>query len=106
MNILETWMPFSPLKVSENDQFVISDTIVGGTTISALDVKIYLGNTDKTSTILSTGTQAFSGNLYSTKTLSTLKGGNQYVLAARVTVDGQVITRKCEVRVQKESDLQ
>jgi hypothetical protein len=105
MKIIGNWMSFSPLKVSENDQFAVSDSINGGTTISALDVKIYLGNTDKTSLLMTTGTQSYTGNSYVTKILSALKGGNIYVLAARVTVDGDVITRKCEIRVQKESEL-
>ena len=106
MIITETWMPISPLAVSENDQFQLTDTIVAGTTISALTIKVYLGNTDKTATIMPGSEQSYSGNRYTTKKIQSLVGGNTYVVASRVTIDGQVITRKCEIRVQKESDLE
>lgn len=105
MIITDTWMPISPLSVSENDQFQITDTIAAGTTISALTVKVYLGNTDKTSTIMPGSEQSYSGNRFSTNKIQSLSGSNTYIVAARVTIDGQVITRKCEIRVQKESDL-
>lgn len=105
MIITDVWMPISPLSVVANDQFQITDTIAGGTTISALDVHIYLGNTDKTSTLMPGSEQSYSGNRYSTDKIQSLVGGNIYVLAARVTIDGEVKTRKCEIRVQKESDL-
>lgn len=105
MNIIDVWMPISPLKVSENDQFQITDTIIGGTTITAITVKAYLGNTDKTSSIMPGSEQSYTGNRYSTNKIQSLVGGNTYIVAARVTVDGEVKTRKCEIRVQKESDL-
>lgn len=104
MNIVDIWMPFSPLKVVSSDQFSISDSIIGGTTISALTVKVYLGNTDKTADVMGTG-QTYAGNAYTTNKLQTLVGGNTYVLSAKVTIDGEIKTRKCEIRVQKESEL-
>jgi hypothetical protein len=104
MNLFPIWMPISPLACCESDSFPITDQLEAGATITALTVKIYLGSTDKSSEILS-GSQTFSGNVYSTKILSGMKGGNTYVLAAAVTIDGVTTTRKCEIRVQKDKDL-
>ena len=105
MNTFPIWMPISPLACCAGDNFPITDTLTGGTTISALSVKIYLGSTDKTSTNMSTGSQSYSGNVYTTKNISALLGGNVYVLAATVTIDGVTTTRKCEIRVQKDSEV-
>ena len=105
MNTFPVWIPISPLACCASDAFPITDTLSAGTTISALSVKLYLGSTDKTSESMPTGTQSYSGNVYTTKILSALKGGNTYVLAATVTIDGVSTTRKCEIRVAKDSDL-
>lgn len=105
MNKPNVWMPFSPLKAVETDSFTITDTITGGTTISALDVRMYLGNTDKTYTTMLGSSQTYAGNSYTTNVIKNLKGGNIYVMSARVTIDGEVVTRKCEIRVQKESEI-
>lgn len=105
MIITDVWMPISPMKVVETDQFTVSDSIVGGTTISALEARLYLGNTDKTYTTMTGSSQSFTGNRYVTNMIQNLKGGNTYILSCRVTVDGEVKTRKLEIRVQKEGDL-
>lgn len=96
----------SPKKVVETDEFYLSDTIIGGSTITALDVHIYLGTTDVTYNCMTGNTQEYIRNSYITNTIKNLKGGNVYILVARVTVDGEVVTRKCKIIVQKESDLQ
>jgi hypothetical protein len=103
MKNVAIWMSFSPLLVVETDQFSVTDTIIGGTTISAVTTKLYLGNTDK-SALLTTGA-SYSGNSYTTAKIVGVVGGNIYVLSSRVTIDGEVKTRKCEIRVQKESEL-
>lgn len=100
MNI---WMPIK--KVCEKDEFTITDVIPGGSIISDLECRIYLGNTDKTYTCMLGSSQSYTGNSYETNTIKNLKGGNTYVLSCRVSVDGEVKTRKCEIRVHKESDL-
>ena len=104
MNIFPIWMPISPLYCCASDNFPITDTLTGGTTITAMTAKTYLGSTDTTATNMSTGSQSFAGNVYTTKNISALKGGNTYVLAVAVTVDGIVTTRKCEIRVQKDAE--
>lgn len=93
------------VKVCEKDEFTVKDIIAGGSTISDLESRIFLGNTDKTYTCMLGSTQSYSGNSYETNTIKNLKGGNTYVLSNRVTIDGEVKTRKCEIRVHKESDL-
>ena len=98
------WISASPISCCASDSFTVSDTLAGGTTISAVSTKIYLGTVDKSSTNLS-GSASNSGNTYITKTISGLLGGNTYILASAVTIDGITTTRKCEIRVQKDSDL-
>lgn len=88
--------------VSENDEFTITDEVIGGVEITSLDVHLFLGSTDKTFANVS-GTNVYSGNRYTTGTISGLRGGNTYVLSARVTIDGQIKTKKCEIHVMKES---
>lgn len=95
----------SPKRAVETDSFFLVDTILGGTTITNVESYIYLGSTDKGFTCLS-GTPTYIKNTYTTPTIANLKGGNTYIYVARVTVDGEVITRKCKIIVQKESDLQ
>lgn len=97
------WMKESPLTVSENDAFYVSDTIIGGVEITDLDCHIYLGNTDKSFECFVGNEQSYSDNRYTTNKIQNLKGNNIYVLSARVTIDGQVKTRKCEIHVIKES---
>lgn len=101
----EIWMKDSPIVVSENDEFHIFDTIIGGVEITALDSHIYLGNTDKTYQCFIDNDQSYDENSYTTNKIGNLKGGNTYVLSSRVTIDGQVKTRKCEIQVQKESKI-
>jgi len=92
-------------KVVEIDEFVVQDTILGGGQITSLECRLYLGSTDKTYSCMTGSSQSYSGNSYQTNLIKNLKGGNIYVLACRVSIDGDVKTRKCEIRVQKESDL-
>lgn len=96
----------SPKHVVDTDEFYLVDTILGGTTITAVDVHIYLGSTDKTYECTTGNTQEFIRNTYTTNTIYNLRGGNTYILVARITIDGEVVTRKCKIIVQKESDLQ
>lgn len=98
-------MPISPVQCCASDVFPITDTLSAGSTISAMSVKIYLGSTDKTSTLMTTGSESFSANVYTTKNISGLSGGNTYMLAAKITIDGVVTTRKCEIRCQKDSEV-
>ena len=105
MNTIPIWMPNSPLNCCAGDTFPVTDTIPGGTTISAVTTKIYLGTVDKTATNMPSGSATNSGNVYTTKPITLLLGGNTYILTSNVTVDGIVTTRKCEIRVQKDSDL-
>lgn len=93
------WMPNK--YVSENDEFTVSDTIIGGVEITNLDCHLYLGSTEDLFRMDST--QTYSSNKYTTGKISGLKGNNVYVLSCRVTIDGQIKTRKCEIHVQKES---
>jgi len=107
----EIWMRQSPMTVSEHDEFYITDEIIGGLNITSVDTHLYLGATDKASEYIAdveVGMSTQSGssgslNRYSTGKISGLKGGNVYILSARVTIDGQVKTRKCEIRVNKEN---
>jgi len=94
----------SPKNCVSTDSFYLVDTILGGSTITNVDSYLYLGSTDKTAEYLS-GSAEYIKNSYTTPTISGLKGGNVYVYIARVTVDGEVVTRKCKLIVQKESDL-
>lgn len=100
------WMADSPRGVSASDEFTITDTLVGGTTISAISSKVYLNGTDVTSTNMPSGSGSYSGNAYTTPVIKALKGNNVYIVATVVTIDGIKITRKCELRVQKDGDLQ
>lgn len=99
----EIWL--EKLEVVETDEFSVSDTILGGDTISALECRLYLGTSDKTYTCMTGNTQTFADTSYTTNKIKNLKGGNIYVLACRVTIDGKVKTRKREIHVQKESYL-
>ncbi len=97
------WMPTR--FVSEKDEFTIKDYIIGGNEITDVKCFLYLGSTDKTSSTMLLSTLSFSGHSYETNMISNLKGGNIYVLACRVYIDGFIKTRKCEIRVQKDGDL-
>ena len=99
----EMWMP--KREVVETDEFFVTDTILGGNEITDVESRIYLGTSDKTYTnMLGTG-QTYADTTYTTNKIKGLKGGNIYVLISRVTIDGKVKTRKCEIHVQKESSL-
>lgn len=98
-------MNISPVQCCASDIFAITDTLSAGSTISAMSVKIYLGSTDKTSTLMTTGSESFAANVYTTKNISGLSGGNTYMLAAAITIDGIKTTRKCEIRCQKDSEV-
>jgi len=106
MTDFNVWLTQSPLAKCEGDEFTITDTLVGGTTISAIASKIYLGSTDKTTENMPTGSGSYSGNVYTTPTIKLLKGGNDYVIATLVTIDGVKTTRKCVINAQKNSQLQ
>ena len=88
MNTIPVWMPISPLSCCAGDTFPITDTIPGGTTITAVTTKIYLGTVDKSATNMPSGSASNSGNVYTTKPITLLLGGNTYVLTSNVTVDG------------------
>jgi hypothetical protein len=105
MNNFPVWMEISPIAACASDAFPITDTLNAGTTITAMSVKIYLGSTDVTAVNMTTGSESYSGNVYTTKIINVLRGGNSYILAAKITIDGVVTTRKCEIRVQKDSDI-
>lgn len=99
----EMWM--TKREVVETDEFYVTDTILGGNEITDVESRIYLGTSDKTYTnMLGTG-QTYADTTYTTNKIKGLKGGNIYVLISRVTIDGKVKTRKCEIHVQKESSL-
>lgn len=102
----QTWTPESPRMHAASDEFTITDTLVGGTTITAISSKIYLNGTDVTATNMPAGSGSYSGNSYVTPVIKLLKGGNVYVVATVVTIDGIKVTRKVELRVQKDGDLQ
>jgi hypothetical protein len=97
-------MPISPVAACASDIFSITDTLSAGSTITAMSVKIYLGSTDKTTALMTTGSESYSANVYTTKYISGMQGGNEYVLAAAITIDGVKTTRKCKIRVQKDSE--
>jgi len=99
----EIWMP--KRHVVEHDDFTITDTIVGGIIVESLDCRLYLGNTDKTYACMLGSTQTYTENTYTTNRIKNLKGGNTYLLVARVTIDGIIKVRKCEIQVEKEYEL-
>jgi hypothetical protein len=98
--IVPIWMSFSPISCVEGCIFSLTDTIEGGSTITHEDNYIFLGSALKNDDLLS-GTVSFSGNQYTTATIEDLVGGNIYVFAAIVTIDGEVVVRKCEIICQK-----
>jgi len=91
--------------IVETDSFTITDTIIGGSLITNVSSYIYHGSVDEGYLYLS-GSVAINKNTYITPTISGLVGGNTYLYVARVTVDGEIISRKFKIVVQKESDLQ
>ncbi len=97
----EIWM--KPIYVVEKDRFNITDIIYGGSTITKISAKIYLGATDKTYECMLGSADSFSGNKYTTNMISNLKGNNIYILSVLVHIDGFVKTRKCQIFVEKES---
>jgi hypothetical protein len=107
MTDFPVWLVNSPMTKCASDEFTITDTLVGGRAITAATSAIYLGSTDKTSDCM-TGSATFTSNsnVYITPTIKSMKGGNTYVVATVVTIDGVKTTRKFEIRVQKSSDLQ
>lgn len=95
----------SPKYAVDTDKFFLVDTILGTTDITNIVFRLYRGSTDVSYNCL-TGEASYIRNTYVTPYIQNLKGGNTYMFIARVTIGGEVKTRKCKIIVQKESDLQ
>ena len=70
-------------------------TVDGVTTIASPVAKMYVNNSDKTSTYLS-GNATASNNVITTPTFISLKGNMKYVLHIECTLDGTPDSVDCE----------
>lgn len=92
--------------VYAGDTPVYSVTIQNVTTITddaTLQMWVYKGSTDKSSTFL-TGSMAVSGNVVTTKTFTGLVGGDNLFVTIQGTADGILMTLAAfELRVKRRS---
>ena len=67
----------------------LSVTWDGTGTLTSPVTKIYLNGTDVTSTYMQSGADAVSGRVQSSKSLSSLLGGETFIVQFRITEGGQ-----------------
>ena len=77
------------------------------TSLASASIKIYKNGsgTDLASTHMPSGSIAYSGNILTTKPITSLLGGNFYVLSVSVTVNGtsQIVHRYIRINVPKQT---
>ena len=94
----EKWIKESPVIQGERESIPYSLLFSWATTATVDDSSliVYKGNEDVTSSV-TTGSNTYSGNIVTLKTLTGLTGGQTYVLSILVTVDGVQDEYKMEV---------
>lgn len=93
------WAVESPVELVEGSSLTFNCEFWG--VPSSVSEKAYMNGQDKSATILS-GAGSTTGTRYTTRTLSSLKGPNRYVVAVTATVDGDTVVRKFECIVAKD----
>ena len=93
----------SPVSVISGETLTLSLTWLGATSVSAPGATVYHNGTDETSTIMPSGSHSASGNVQTLKPITAMVGGEDYVIAASATVDGNTEIRKVLIKCVKAS---
>ena len=90
----------SPVKLVEGESVTFTCTYWG--TPTSVSAKVYLNNSDKTSTVMPSGSVSISGNVATLKPATAMVGGNRYVFAVTGTVASETRIRKFVAIVAKD----
>lgn len=83
------WILESPIVIGERETIPLSIQFPWATsaTVDSSALVVYKGSTDVTSSV-TTGSNSYSGNRITLKSLTGLSGGQTYILSVLVTLDG------------------
>lgn len=82
----------SPIHLTAGESRAYTVTFEQASTVASTSAKIYKGGTDSTATYMS-GSTSVSGNVVTLPTISSLIGGERYVVELAATVDGQSLIK-------------
>lgn len=86
----DAWTIPDTLYIYDFEQKAFSIEWAGTGTLSSPECKIYLNGADVTSTYMPTGSDTVSGRIQTSKTCTSLIGGETYVLRWKITEGGYV----------------
>lgn len=105
MTVSYPWIIESPVTQGENATIPWTVTFPWATTLASATVQVFKKGTTTNiaGTVMPTGSHTTSGNSLTMKNLTALTGGESYIVAIQITVDGVADEFFLEVRALRES---
>jgi hypothetical protein len=93
------WVRESPVTMIEGESRAFALTVVGASSVTVgASATIGYNGEGVASPAITSGSSSASGIVITTNVISTLKGGETYVIATTATVDGRTDIILCEIR--------